>query len=435
MSIMKKISFLLFFFLISIITLKAQNERVIPLKEALTLGLKHSPQLLKDTAHLIVATADLQEAREKRLPELSVSSQALWLNQPHVKLPQAGSGANPSIHSAIIANVSGSLPLYAGGRIKMGITQAGHLLEAAKLETQSDSNTVYFTICDQYVQLYKVQQAVSFIQDQLNNSIRRDSVFMGLEQNGIMAKNDRLKAQLQTASLKMSLLEAKEQLQFTQEAMCQQLGLPLQTSIVAENIKAVVFDTILEPYEHYETMAFNNRKELQWLIQQQQAAALGVTMAKSLNMPMIGLSVGYFSAVVPQFITISNAINAGVGIKYNIHNLWKSNTQLQKSRAKELELQATAVQMREKIQLQVSKNFQQVKLVEKKIALLLQVQEEAFENDRIVQQKFDNGLATVTELLDAKGLLIQAELNLVNAQSDLAAAHLQLKFSIGNSNQ
>src|SRR4051812_45094969 len=64
----------------------AQNARNITLDEAITLSLQNSKQLKLSQAKIAEATANLNEARERRLPDLSATGSYIRLNEPTVDL-------------------------------------------------------------------------------------------------------------------------------------------------------------------------------------------------------------------------------------------------------------------------------------------------------------------------------------------------------------
>ena len=94
-----------------------------------------------------------------------------------------------------------------------------------------------------------------------------------------------------------------------------------------------------KPVTYYLNEAQQNRKDLQSLNQQRRAAELGSKAAKAENLPTIALTGGYVAADAPKFLTIYNAVNVGVGVQYNLANLWKQNSSLKQSKAREKQLE------------------------------------------------------------------------------------------------
>ena len=66
-----------------------------------------------------------------------------------------------------------------------------------------------------------------------------------------------------------------------------------------------------------------------------------------------------------------------------------------------------------------------------KIGLLEKSLEQANENFRITKNKFDNGLETITNLLEADAQQITAHVNLTNAKADAVLAFKKLEQTSG----
>ena len=74
----------------------------------------------------------------------------------------------------------------------------------------------------------------------------------------------------------------------------------------------------------YKRQAIQNRKDLQALDYQMKAANVGTKAAKAETLPSVAITGGYFAADVPGLVTITNAINVGVGVQYNLCLLYTS---------------------------------------------------------------------------------------------------------------
>ncbi len=49
---------------------------------------------------------------------------------------------------------------------------------------------------------------------------------------------------------------------------------------------------------------------------------------------MIALTGGYVAADIPNFLTLYNAVNVGVGLQYNLSSLWKTDAKVQQAKAR-----------------------------------------------------------------------------------------------------
>lgn len=420
---------------VGIANANAQEKKNLSLDEAVQLGIQNSKNLKIDAAKIEEATADLLEAKNRQLPELKVSGSYMYLPiKPNVNIKLGGSASGaaggPEIHQVVYGSANLSVPIYSGGRIKYGIQSAKYLVEASKLSTENDKTAIAYNVAQAYNNLFKANQSIKVFEENLNASQKRDETFLKMENNGLIARNDRLKANLQTSNIELQLLEAKNNYNIANINMDLLLGLPETTEIEVDQ-NYIEEGSEVKPVDFYVNEARENRKDLQALVQQRKAAELGTKAAKAENLPSIAFTGGYVAADIPKFLTVYNAINVGVGISYNLSNIWKENSSLRQSQAREKQLAATDELLNDNIKLDVNREYQNTDFSKKRIAVFEKSAEQANENFRITKNKYDNGLATMTELLDADAAQIAANVGVINAKADAALAYRKLLQTTG----
>lgn len=412
----------------------AQEKKTLSLDEAVQLGIQNSKNLKIDAAKIEEATADLLEAKNRQLPELKISGSYMYLPmKPTVdmKLGGASGGAGgPEIHQVLYGSANLSVPIYSGGRIKYGIQSAKYLVEASKLSTENDKTAIAYNVAQAYNNLFKANQSIKVFEENLAASKKRDETFLKMENNGLIARNDRLKANLQTSNIELQLLEAKNNYNIANINMDLLLGLPENTELEVDP-NYIEEGSEVKPVDFYINQARENRKDLQALVQQRKAAELGTKAAKAENLPSIAFTGGYVAADIPKFLTVYNALNVGIGISYNLSNIWKENSSLRQSQAREKQLAATDELLNDNIKLEVNREYQNTDFSKKRISVFEKSAEQANENYRITKNKYDNGLATMTELLDADAAQIAANVGVINAKADAALAYRKLLQTTG----
>lgn len=414
-------------------TFSAQEKKMLTLDEAVQLGIQNSKSLKIDAAKIEEATADLLEAKNRQLPDLKVSASYMYLPSApniNIKLPGVSAEGGPKVNQVAFGSANLSLPLYSGGRIKYGIESAKYLVEASKLTTENDKVAIAYNVAQAYNNLFKASQSIKVLEENLTASTKRDETFLKLENNGVIARNDRLKANLQTSNIELQLLEAKNNYNIANINMDLLLGLPETTEIEVDSDYINEME-VVKTVDYYLNTAQLNRKDLQALQQQRKAASLGTKAAKAENLPSIALTGGYVAADVPKFFTMYNAVNVGIGIQYNLSNLWKKNSSLKQSQAREKQLSATDEMLNDNIKLEVNREYQNADYYKQRIAVFEKSSVQANENYRITKNKYDNGLATMTDLLDANAAQITASVGVINAKADAALAYRKLLQTTG----
>jgi outer membrane protein len=420
----------------------AQAARTITLKEAIDLSISNSNQLKNSRAKIEEATASLREAVERKLPDAAISASHLRLNSPNINLktkttsntnPGTGTGTqeaqgDPSSATYAMANVS--LPIYSGLRIKYGIESSKYLEEAAKLDAENDREGVILNTVNAFDNLYKSRAAVDLVKENLEGARQRVKDFFNLEKNGLLPRNDLLKAELQQSNVELSLLDAENNWRLANINMNLMLGLPDSTVLaVTENELQAPTDQ-LKGVEDYVQLAIQNRKDIAALAYRRKAANTAIKIAKGGQLPSVALTGGYVAADVPNVLTVTNAVNIGVGVQYSLSSIWK-NAGLDQAKAREKQVAANEEVLNDAVRLQVNQSYQNYLLSRKKIDVYQTAIAQAEENFKIVRNKFQNQLANTTDLLDADIAQLQARLNAAFARADAAVAYSKLLQTAG----
>jgi outer membrane protein TolC len=416
----------------------AQDKKPLSLNEAIDLSIKNSKQLKINRAKIEQASAAVREAIDRRLPDAKVSGSYLYLSNPSIdmKTKTSGSGGSgngggtPKVNQAAYGLLNISMPIYAGGKIRYGIESSKYLTHAEELDAENNKEQVIENTVEAYVNLYKAGAAVTLYNENLLQAQQRVKDFSNLEQNGLLARNDLLKAQLQASNVELALLDARNNWELANVNMNLMLGLP-ESTILSPDSTIINQKLTVQTLDEYVQSALKNRKDIEALGLRKQAADIGVKVAKSDRLPNIALTGGYVAADIPKLLTITNAANIGLGVQYNIGSLWKNKARVEEAEGRSRELQATQELMNDNIRLQVNKAYLNWLSSQKKIDVYAKAIEQANENYRIVKNKYANSLATLTDLLEADVAQLQARLNYSFAKADAVVVYNQLLKAAG----
>lgn len=421
-------------YLISIQVVKAQDStHKIALKEAIDLSITNSHLLKNNKAKVDEAIAATKEATERRLPNFSVSASYLYLPirpQINLKSDTSRGGGGPKVSQAMYGMASASLPLFAGGKIKYGIESSKYLEQAAKLDADENGEEIMLNTINAFSNLYKAQAAVALVKDNLSQSNLRVKDFTNLEKNGLVARNDLLKVALQSSTIELTLLDAESNYTLASVNMALMLGLPEHTILSADSASLQQTGTV-KTIEEYEAMALQGRKDIGALALRKKVAEINIKYVKADYYPSVALTAGYIALDVPGFVTITNAVNVGVGVKYSLSSLWKTKSKIAQAEARVQQLSANQDILNDNIRLQINQAYQAYLVSNKKIEVYKKAVEQAAENYRITKSKYDNALATTTDLLDADVAQLQTQLNVTNATADAVVAYNKLLQTAG----
>ncbi len=417
------------------------TDKMLNLKEAVQLSLHNSKTLRMSSAKVEQAISMYEEAKDNQLPDLKVSGAYLYLPTPklNLKLGSSNKSSNdsssssssfPNVHQAVYGMISASLPLYAGGKISNGIKSAEYLANAAKLDVQSDKEEVIQNTIDAYYNLYKANAAVRLVTENLHTAQQRTKDFTNLEANGIIARNDLMKAELQQSNIELALLDAQNNLKIANFNFDLMLGLNDSTTILIDS-SDILPEPDVQSVAALEAMAHSNRFDYLALLQRRQAATYNTKVVKGNELPTIALTGGYIAADIPQVLSAYNIINVGVGVSYNIGSLYKNKAKVRQAKTQEEMLQIEQQQMDDNIRTQIFQAYNNYLHSVKKIDVYKTAISQAEENYRITKNKYDNALATATDLLDADVALLQAKIDFEYARADAAVSYNKIYETVG----
>lgn len=417
----------------------AQASRQLSLQEAVQLSIENNKSLKVSAAKVEQAGAELSEAKMNQYPDLKISGSYLRINQPNVdmkvKLGGSGSGEGSSAQEIKVDQVAygmatASVPLFSGLRIRNGIESAKYLKKAAELDAVKDKDEVIQNTVAAYYNLYKAQAAVKLVNENLKQAQQRVKDFSNMEQNGLIARNDLLKVQLQESNVELALVEAENNQKIANFNMNLMLGLEEKTDLTLDDSGLGAMHKI-QSLEEWETTAISSRSDYQALAQRQEAAKAGVRAANGSYYPSVALTGGYVAANIPNFLTVTNALNVGVGMSYNLASLYKNGAKVKQAKAQQEQLHWSSAELNDGIRMQIHQAYQNYLESQKKIEVYAKAVEQATENYRITKNKYDNALATTTDLLDADVAQLQAGINYEYAKADAVVAYNKLNETAG----
>lgn len=412
----------------------AQENQRVSLNQAIQVGLENSKPLQISLSEKRGAEAFTHQMKDNKLPDIGLSGQYLRLNAPSVSLNPNLTGDNSSgggsSSSAVpkylmLGQGSVSMPLFSGFRLKYGVESAKYLEKAADLSVESQRSEVILNLVQAYYTLYKAEEAVKLVSENLERAHQRVSDFQNMEENGLLAKNDLLKAQLMESNTSLALLDARNNARVANHTLNLLLGYPEDSQIGTDSLLISELPNV-QSIEEWRNHAMGDRKDLLAVSEQAKASHLAIKSAKGAYWPSVALTGGYVMADLDNILTLTNAMNVGIGVNFNIAELFKGGAKVHQAEEQYLQTQLRQEQLTDKIKSEVFQSFSDYIESKERISVYKKANDQASENFRIVNNKHKNSLATTTELLDADVDQFQAKLNLKFAEVDAFIAYCKL---------
>ncbi|WP_199120114.1 TolC family protein [Pedobacter sp. ASV28] len=434
-----KIKVLLTIFILPI-ALQAQTVKSLSLQEAIDLGIANSKNLKLSQQKIDEAVAKLAVVKDNALPTATASFLYNHAEIPThtLKIGESNPISLPNRADAFIGTAAVQELVYGGGKLKYAQESTKLLKDLAQLDADKNKEEVSYAVINSYFSLYKLLQSKKVVAQNLEAIASQLKQAQRFFDQGLVTKNDVLRFQLQQANISLTDLEIESNKKVINYNLDILLGLPENTEI--EIREADLPLQSLEPLTNYITTAFNNRQELQQLNVQHKVADYNIKTIKANALPTVGIGANlYYINPSGNFIPPSQQyimpITVGANISWNIASLWTNKNKIAEARIQQQEIGIQKDIFSDQVKTELNKNYQNYKLAIQKISVLETSIAQATENDRLLESKYKNNIASAIDRIDAETLLYQAKINLELAKADAKLAYYTLLKSTGKISQ
>jgi outer membrane protein TolC len=384
------------------------------LQQAVAIGLERNPIRKAALAGERAARAGEREARAAFLPKITFAEAATRGNDPvyvfGAKLRQntfttsdfALNRLNtPTPIGNFATRFGGSWTVFDSFTSTLNLRRARQMAQIASSGvTRSDQELVY-RIVDAYYGLLLAAKQAELAQETVKTAQAVLDSSRNRFEAGLAVESDLLAARVNLASRNQELITAKNALALARARLTIVLG--MSTANVYQPAERLVERTLTEPVlEEAESRALEQRPDLKQIMLQREAQQTGVQLAKSSFGPRVNL---YGDWELDNRSFAANGGNnwvAGAELQFDLFAGGQKSAALTRERA--LLDRATAMKQAasDNIRLDVRRAFYDHNAARQVIEVARAAVAQAEESLRIVQNRYDAGLTTITELLRAE---------------------------------
>ena len=432
-----KISQLMLFgiFFIGISSVEAQEKTSLTLDEAVKMAWDKSNEVSLANTKVNSKKYELQTVKNNQYPDLKISGQYQRLTKASVDLANADPDAEPmpAPDQVMFGQATVSLPIFAGFKIQNSISVYDNLYEAETANAAKTKEDVALHVITYYTALYKAQKTLDLLNENQKQAKQRVTDFTELEKNGIIPRNDLLKAQLLVSKTQLSIDEANNNINNINFYLTTLLK--LDPSVKLEVNESDFFNLKTNNVPTSDAVALENRKDLEAIRFQQKASEANIKIAKSGYYPSLALLGGYTALDLKDFITVKYAMNFGVGLSYDLSGIYKNGAHVKEAESRALEAKNTEAIMTDRIKIEVQKSIEDYDLAINQSVVYDEALQQASENYRLVKDKFDNGLSDTNDLVEADVEHLSAKINTALSKATIIQKYYELLSVSGQLSQ
>lgn len=416
-------------------------------------ALEHNKKIKEATLHVDESEAVRKNAYTNFFPKveaqafaMKVSDYLVDITTPEMNLPvYDGNPANlqtatefayiPSkeiqaLDYLNIGMVTATQPVFAGGRIRSGYELAS-LGKKIKEESLVQSTQGVIVKTEEYywtlVSLEAKRRTLESYERLLDALLKDVRVSYDA---GLIQRSDLLKIQLKINETNANRLKLENGIALTKMALCQHIGIEYSDEITLEDttIQVTAPETIfVNPDE-----ALNNRTEYKMLNKAVEAEILQKRLARGEFLPQVAVGVqGQYLDMADQQNTYGIAFAT---ISIPISDWWGGSHKLQEHEIKIDVARNNLEDKSELLKLQMEKAYSQLTESYKQLEVAKSLRDEAEEHLKVVDDNYQAGIMSTSDLLEAQATYQEAQDKLVDAKSSYQIRQVYYKHAVAHLN-
>lgn len=393
-----------------------------------------------EAAHL-----GIESAKSKKLPDLDASLSFSYIgnalitdrnfsNVHGLKSPHFGNNFAFQAQQVV----------YAGGAINAGIKLAELGKQQAEIGVKLTRQQIRFIALGQYLDLYKIDNRIKVYEKNIELTRQLIEDIKEKQTQGMALKNDITRYELQMESLKLGLTALRNNRSILNHQLCNTLGMNQDSQMNQGNqeIQIIPDATIAdktygkEGEAYWQTAGTLNSPLLEQSSNAIRIAEQKEKIAKSDLLPKVAFVAAdnFDGPILFELPPVDKNLNVwyvGVGVKYSLSSLFKSNKRIKQAAVEtRLAKEAHAVQAE-----QLNNNVQAAYVQYQQTYVELETQRKSVElaqqNYDVMNARYLSQLALVTDMVDASNLKLNAELSEVDARINIVYAYYRMKYVAG----
>ncbi|MDE6378593.1 MAG: TolC family protein, partial [Duncaniella sp.] len=332
-------------------------------------------------------------------------------------------------------SVAVSQPLYTGGAVSAAVELARLRSDASKLTTESQRAQLRFELVGYYLELYKHFNLRKVVESSIASAEEVLSHIRARYDEGMALHNDITRYELLVSDLNLELVRIDNTLAILNSSLVTLAGLPEGTAVLPDT--TILSRSLpLETEQGWQRQASETSPLLRLARSGVEISRKAQRLVEAERLPKIGVQAGWTidGPILVEVPPINRNLSywyVGVGVKYNLSSLFKTDRSLTRSRLATRKAQEDLSTAAQRVGLEVRaahirylEAYEALKSREKSVEL-------ADSNYSNISTRYDEGMALVTEMLDAADSRRSALTGLVKARIDIIFNYYNLLFISG----
>jgi outer membrane protein TolC len=412
---------------------KVGGNQPISLSQALELAKRNNNDLQVSVLRLEQSKSVLREAQAALFPSVDLSADVtnsrnvgttLQFDQARTTNPLVG---DPPSNTTLSGTAQIKYDIYTSGRRNGAIQEAEERIRVQELDVERQSEEIRLNVSKAYYDLQQTDENVRISQSAVENAQASLKDAMALEKAGVGTRFDVLRSQVNLANSQQDLTNAISQQQIARRKLAPLLNLPQSVSISAGD-PVKLAGLWQHPLEQSIVTAYQNRPELQQNLAQRKIGEAQIKQALSSSGPQVSL-VGRYN-LLDQFddqTSVSDGYSLGLQASINLYGGGAGTARAAQAKTSIAIAETQFSEQRNQIRFQVEQAYSTQASSLENVQTSNVALEQAKESLRLARLRFQAGVGTQSDVINALNDLTRSEGNRVKAILDYNRALTELQ--------
>jgi len=415
-----------------------ESPGVIPatlsLERAIEIAVEYNPQVEASRQGTKAAAGQVTQAISRLAPRVNVSAQRVT----PVNLPPFSFQSRDSTWET---EFSLTQPLYTGGAISKGVEAAAGYRQGSEGAYRRTRQGIAFAVRQSYYGVLTTEQSVNVAQEALDSAEEHLRVARLRYEAGVAPQFDVLAAEARVARVEQGLISAIAARDIAWASLSAVLGVPIPPDTKLTTPRPVSIEEA-DP-ESLRQEALANRPDLAATKANQAVAAAVLEIARAATRPTVSAGLSYtlreqttiegelFGAPGQDIVVSQNSGYLVLSANYSLFNGGQVEGEIRTAEAELKQAEKGVEGLEQQIELEVKSTYVLVEAAEAQVEAAQKEVAQAQEAHRVARLRYDEGVGTSVEILDAEANLEGAKTRLNEAIFGLNLAVAQLDLAVG----
>ncbi len=396
----------------------------VTLVDAVRTALADAPDVRLASQDVRITAEGRNVALARRLPRLDASTDFTALSQPPSTVFQ-GTPIQTADKNIWRARLTAEQTIYDFGRTRSRVDQAGARIRVAERVEGATRDRQALDVISSFLDARRAEALRQVAEESLATARDHRRLAVDRYDAGAVAKNDVLAADVQVANAEAALITAQVQVEISRSRLALRMGIRGDRFVVPAPGPYPVPSEAVPSVSDSVRAAFAKRNELRAQDASIREGEEAVKTARSEFAPTF-FGQGGYSYEANDLNPHRSVFSILLGGKVNLFTGFADEAMLRQARGTVDRRREALARLQNDIALEVKSTHLSLAEAGKRKAVAEVAVASAEENLRIQDERYKEGMAISTEVLDAQTLLARAKVDRQNAAYDLAEAHYRL---------